>query len=109
MQSPKQILSDLWSLARGDQAALDAVPSTGEEPQLPSSFRVAAAAQASIAAAGLAAAEIWKLRSGQNQDVAVDMRHAVVECRSERYLRVHDTQPPPAWDAIAGVYKTRDR
>jgi hypothetical protein len=48
------------------------------------------------------------LRSGQSQDVAVDMRHAVVECRSERYLRVDGKPPPPAWDAIAGVYKTRD-
>ena len=82
---------------------------TGEEPQLPSSFRVAAAAQASVAATGLAAAEIWKLRSGEAQDVAVDMRHAVVECRSERYLRVDGKPPPPAWDAIAGIYKTRDR
>jgi hypothetical protein len=36
------------------------------------------------------------------------MRHAVVECRSERYLRVDGRPPPPAWDAIAGVYKTRD-
>src|SRR6201986_3046003 len=109
MQSPHEILADLWTLAGGQPSALDAVTLTGDEPQLPSSFRVAAAAQASIAAAGLAAAQVWKLRSGQNQDVAVDMRHAVVECRSERYLRVHDTQPPPAWDAIAGVYKTRDR
>src|SRR6201991_3230379 len=107
--SPLEILRDLWTLAGGDPSALEAVTLTGEEPQLPSSFRVAAAAQASIAAAGLAAAQIWKLRRGQSQDVAVDMRHAVVECRSERYLRVHDTQPPPAWDAIAGVYKTRDR
>jgi CoA-transferase family III len=107
MQSPKQILADLWTLAGGEPSALDAVTLTGEEPQLPSSFRVAAAAQISIAAAGLAAAEIWKLRSGQDQEIAVDMRHAVVECRSERYLRVEDQQPPPAWDAIAGVYKTR--
>jgi hypothetical protein len=36
------------------------------------------------------------------------MRHAVVECRSERYLRVDGQPPPPAWDVIAGVYKTRD-
>jgi crotonobetainyl-CoA:carnitine CoA-transferase CaiB-like acyl-CoA transferase len=107
MQSPKQILTDLWTLAGGEATALDAVTLTGEEPQLPSSFRVAAAAQASIAAAGLAAAHIWKLRSGEDQQVAVDMRHAVVECRSERYLRLEDTPPPPAWDAIAGVYKTR--
>ena len=107
MQSPKQILSRLWALAEGEPAALDAVALTGEEPQLPSSFRVAAAAQTSIAAAALAAAEIWKLRGGQNQEIAVDIRHAVVECRSERYLRVADQAPPPAWDAIAGVYKTR--
>src|SRR5579863_4570795 len=106
MQSPKQILSDLWTLAGGEPAALEAITLTGEEPQLPSSFRVAAAAQASIAAAALAAARIWKLRSRQGQEVAVDMRHAVVECRSERYLRLDDTPPPPAWDAIAGVYKT---
>jgi crotonobetainyl-CoA:carnitine CoA-transferase CaiB-like acyl-CoA transferase len=107
MQSPKQILSDLWTLAGGDPAELDAVTLTGDEPQLPSSFRVAAAAQTSIAAAALAAAHIWKLRSRQGQEIAVDMRHAVVECRSERYLRLDDTPPPPAWDAIAGVYKTR--
>ena len=109
MQSPSEILADLWTLAGGELSALDAVTLTGEEPQLPSSFRVAAAAQASIAAAGLAAAQIWKLRSGQSQDVTVDMRHAAVECRSERYLRVDGKPPPPAWDAIAGIYKTRDQ
>ena len=108
MKNTREILGDIWTSVGGDPAALEAIKLTGEEPQLPSSFRVAAAAQASIAAAGLAAAEIWKLRSGQLQDVAVDMRHAVVECRSERYLRVDDKPPPPAWDAIAGVYKTRD-
>ncbi len=76
---------------------------------LPSSFRVAAAAQASIAAAGLAAAQIWRSRSGQSQQVAVDMAHAAVECRSERYLRVDGKPPGPTWDAIAGIYQTRDR
>ena len=109
MQTPREILADLWTSAGGQPSALDTVRLTGEEPQLPSSFRVAAAAQASIAAAGLAAAQIWKLRSGESQDVAVDMCHAVVECRSERYLRVDGKGSPMAWDAIAGIYKTRDR
>ena len=108
MQTPREILADIWTAAGGDAAALDSVTLTGEEPQMPSSFRVAAAAQASIAATGLAAAQIWQLRSGQSQGVAVDMSHAVVECRSERYLRVDGKPPPPAWDAIAGIYKTRD-
>src|ERR1700712_2910300 len=106
MQTPREILSEVWDSVGGEPSALDAVTLTGEEPQLPSSFRVAAAAQVSIAAAGLAGAEIWRLRSGQSQDVTVDMRHAVVECRSERYLRVDGKPPGPAWDAIAGIYKT---
>jgi crotonobetainyl-CoA:carnitine CoA-transferase CaiB-like acyl-CoA transferase len=108
MQSPREILSDLWTSVGGEASALDALSLTGEEPQLPSSFRVAAAAQVSIAASALAAAEIWRMRSGEAQQVAVDMRHAVVECRSERYLRVDGKPPPPAWDAIAGVYGVSD-
>ncbi|MDH2380270.1 CoA transferase [Bradyrhizobium sp. CER78] len=108
MQDIREILADVWTGAGGAPSALHAVRLTGSEPQLPSSFRVAAAAQAPIAAAGLAAAEIWKARSGEAQDVAVDMLHAVVECRSERYLRVDDKPPPPAWDKIAGVYRVRD-
>jgi crotonobetainyl-CoA:carnitine CoA-transferase CaiB-like acyl-CoA transferase len=106
-RSPHEILRDIWTSVGGEAAALDALTLTGDEPQLPSSFRVAAAAQTSVAATGLAAAEIWKMRSGQAQDVTVDMRHAAVECRSERYLRVDGKPPPPAWDAIAGIYNTR--
>jgi crotonobetainyl-CoA:carnitine CoA-transferase CaiB-like acyl-CoA transferase len=109
MQTPREILADLWTLAGGDPPAINAVTLTGEEPQLPSSFRVAAAAQASIAAAGLAAAQLWRLRSGQSQHVTVDTRHAIVECRSERYLRVDGKPSDMAWDAIAGIYKTRDQ
>src|SRR4051794_23682110 len=109
MQTPREILAGLWTSAGGDSTALARVTLTGEEPQLPSSFRVAAAAQVSIAAAAMAAANIWELRSGQAQDLAVDMRHAAVECRSERYLRVDGKPPGPAWDAIAGIYKTGDR
>ena len=108
-QTPRDILSGLWTLAGGAPAALDAVTLTGKEPQLPSSFRMGAAAQASIAASGLAAAEIWKWRSGETQGLAVDMVHAIAECRSERYLRADGKLPPPAWDAIAGVYKTGDK
>ena len=109
MQTPRDILSDLWRLAGGEPAVLGAVSLTGAEQQLPSSFRVGAAAQASIAASGLAAAEIWKARSGETQEVAVDMVHAVVECRSERYMRADGKPAPPTWDPTAGIYRTRDK
>ena len=108
MQSSTDILKNLWTVAGGDPSALDAVKLSGTAPLLPSSFAIDTAAQVTIAAAGLAAAEIWKARSGETQEVSVDLEHAVVECRSERYLRVDGKPPPPAWDAIAGVYKVRD-
>src|SRR5450631_3422938 len=71
--SPAQILAGLWTAAAGDPAALARVTLTGAEPTLPSSFRVGAAAQTTLAASALAAAEIWRLRSGRAQAVGVDM------------------------------------
>ena len=105
---PSRILSDLWSVAAGDPTALDRVRLTGADPALPSSFRVGAAAQVAIAASGLAATEIWRQRAKRTQTVAVDMRHAAVEFRSERYMRIDGKPPGPAWDKIAGIYGTGD-
>jgi len=81
---------------------------TGAEPVLRSSFRVDAAAQASIAASGLVAAAIHAGRGAAMQGVAVDMRHAAVEFRSERHLRVDGEGRGEGWDAIAGLYPSRE-
>ena len=101
-------LRDLWLASGGDAPALDAVTLTGAEPALPSSFAVGTAAQAAIAAATLAAREIGRERSGLAQAVAVDMRHAAIEVRSERYLRIDGRPGPEPWDRIAGLYRTGD-
>jgi len=106
--SVRDVLTDIWSLAACPPAALDDVTLIGEDPVLPSSFRVGAAAQATIAASALAAAELWRLRGGRRQGVALDMRHAAVEFRSERYLRLDGGPPPELWDDIAGVYRAGD-
>lgn len=81
---------------------------TGADPVLPSSFRIGEAAQACIAAVGLAAAAVHRARGGGRQRVAVDARHAAVEFRSERHLRVEGAAPPDPWDSIAGAYACRD-
>jgi crotonobetainyl-CoA:carnitine CoA-transferase CaiB-like acyl-CoA transferase len=103
-----EALRDVWCLAGGDPAALERVSLTGSDPVLPSSFGVGTAAQVSIAAAALAAAELSRLRTGREQSVAVDMRHAAVEFRSERHLRIVGTPPPALWNRLAGVYRTGD-
>src|SRR5438552_3798842 len=106
--NPHEALAALWRHAGQPEAALDAVTLTGAEPALPSSFPVGTAAQASIAASALAAAELWRLRTDKSQRVALDMRHAAVECRSERYLRVAGKPLPDLWDKIAGTYRCGD-
>lgn len=103
-----RILADLWTLAGLDPAALADVQLTGAEPVLPSTFRVDAAAQATIAASALAATELMRLRSGLRQQVVVGMRHAAAEFRSERYLRVDGKTMGEAWDKIAGAYVCGD-
>jgi len=101
-------LAGLWALAGGPADALAHVRLAGDDPVLPSSFRVGAAAGATIAAAGLAAAELWRMRTGRMQQVHVALRHAAVEFRSERHLRVEGRSAPALWDPLAGLYRTGD-
>src|SRR5689334_6161897 len=108
LTDPKDALAALWCLARQPADALDTVMLTGTEPALPSSFAVGTAAQASVAAAALAAAELWRLRSGKRQRVAVAMRDAAIEFRSERYLQLDGAAPKELWDKIAGLYRCGD-
>lgn len=100
-------LTVLWTLGGGHQTALTQAQLTGADPVLPSTFAVGTLAQATIAAAGLAAGELWHLKTGRRQTVSVDMRHAAIEFRSERYIKVA-TEPPHLWDKIAGLYRTGD-
>ncbi len=108
MTTPHAIAADLWGLGGMPADALGQLSLRGEEPALPSSFRVDAAAQASIGVAGLAAAEIHRARGGGAQGVSVDMRHAATEFRSEHWLSVADTPVRSLWDPIAGTYCTGD-
>lgn len=106
--SPASALAGVWRELGGATDALDRVELTGAEPVLPSSFAVGTAAQASMAAFGLAAAELWRMRTGRRQRVAVDMRDAAIEFRSDRYLRVDGKPAPELWDKIAGAYRCGD-
>ncbi len=102
---PARVLADLLALAglpaeAAAQALLD-----GAEPVLPSSFAVGTAAQASIAAAALAACEVGHLRGAPRQRVAVGMRDAAIECLGWFSL---DGEVPELWDPVSGLYRTAD-
>lgn len=108
MSDPAKALATLWADAGQPAAALDHIELTGADPVLPSSFAVGTAMQASVAASALAAADIWRQRSGRMQRVGVDMRAAAIAGRSERYLTVDSGPAPELWDKIAGPYPCGD-
>ncbi len=108
MAEPITALSQLWRAMGLPLDSLDDVRLTGADPVLPSSFAVGTAAQAAIAAGGLAAAALGRIRGLPRQSVSVDMAHAATEFHSEGWLRVAGQPPPPTWDKIAGTYQCGD-
>ena len=102
---PTEVLPDLWQLAGLPGGALDFAHLTGADPVLPSSFAVGCAAQATIAAAALAACEVGYLRGTPRQQVSVDMLHAALECTGWFSI---DGRTPDIWDAFSGLYPCAD-
>jgi crotonobetainyl-CoA:carnitine CoA-transferase CaiB-like acyl-CoA transferase len=105
---PMNVLAGLWRAAGLDETALRQGELPGAEPVLPSSFAVGTAAQATIAASALAAAELWRLRGGRRQRVGVDMRQAAIAFRSEHYLRIDGRKPDEYHDDLAALYRCGD-
>jgi crotonobetainyl-CoA:carnitine CoA-transferase CaiB-like acyl-CoA transferase len=93
-----------WPVDRADAVEI----SGGTDPVLPTPFRIGVAGAATLAATGLAAAELWEIRSGRRQNVAVDLRQATASLRSGRYMKLGDGEVSHARNTIMGVYPTKD-
>lgn len=102
-------LAHLWQLAGLPPEALAHANLGITAPTLPSSYHVAAVATATVAAAGLAAAELWHLRTGDaRQNVGVSSRHAETEFLSEHHLVIDGNAEKRLWGPIAGLYQCGD-
>ena len=106
---PYAALQELLSLAGLPGSAGEAVSFEGGDPVLATRFRIGTAGAAAIAAAALAAAELFALRpGGRRQQVAVDLRHAVAALRSSRLLRIDGAPPQDIFDPVSGFHRARD-
>jgi crotonobetainyl-CoA:carnitine CoA-transferase CaiB-like acyl-CoA transferase len=93
-----------WPAGRADTVEM----AGGTDPILPTPFRIGVAGSATLAATGLAAADLWEMRTGRRQDVAVDVRQATASLRSGTYMKLGDGNVSHARNSIMGVYPTRD-
>src|SRR5882672_9196958 len=80
----------------------------GSDPVLPTPFRIGAAGAAALTATGLAAADLWELRTGRRQDVAVDLRQAVASLRSGHYLQVNGAKVRNDRNPVMGMYPAKN-
>jgi len=89
-------------------SAADNVEIDGSDPMIPVRYNLIAPGAAAIAAAGMAAADLWSLRTGRQQQVRVTARAAMLALRSSRYLKIDGKRPPPDDEAITGFYQLKD-
>src|SRR6185295_1459033 len=86
---PNEALRSILPVAGLPAARADSVTFTGgTDPVLPTPFRIGVAGAATLAAAGLAAAALWEIRSGRRQSVTVDLRQATASLRSGTYMKL---------------------
>jgi crotonobetainyl-CoA:carnitine CoA-transferase CaiB-like acyl-CoA transferase len=102
-------LRTILPVAGWDEERARSVEITGDaDPILPTPFRIAATSAAALAAVGLAASELWALRTGRRQEVAVDTRQATASLRSGRYLKIDGAAVSTEHNAVMGFYPAKN-
>jgi crotonobetainyl-CoA:carnitine CoA-transferase CaiB-like acyl-CoA transferase len=82
---------------------------TGDpDPILPTPFRIGEASSAALAAVGLAVSDLWMLRTGRAQDIAVDTRQATASLRSTHYMKMDGAPMPTERNTIMGTYPAKN-
>ena len=104
-----ELLKGLLEIAGWDGAKAGHVEfSGGSDPILPTPFRIGETASASLAAVGLAVSDLWELRTGRSQQVAVDARRATASLRSGRYLELDGAPAGRERPSVMGVYPAKN-
>ena len=80
----------------------------GPDPILRTPFRIGESSSAALAATGLAAADLWELRTGRRQEVAVDFRQAAASLRSGHYMKLNGSLVSAARNEVMGFYPARN-
>ena len=92
----------------GEERARAVEITGGTDPIFPTSFRIAETSAAALAATGLAVSDLWQLRTGLRQKVAVDRRQATASLRSGHYMKLNGAPVSTERNAVMGVYPAKN-
>jgi len=82
--------------------------SADADPILPTPFRIGETSAAALAAVGLAASDLWEVRTGRRQQIAVDTRQATASLRSGHYMKMEGAPVSTERNTVMGVYPARN-
>ena len=95
----------------------DEVSITGSDPVLNTHFRLAATASAAIAGIGVAVNDLWELKTGRRQSIAIDAVAATAALKSKNYFQaknangVFENVTDASHEAnrgLTGIFQTKD-
>ena len=104
-----EALRTLLPIAGWPEERLHAVEITGgTDPILPTPFRITETSTAALSAIGLAVSDLWELRTGRSQDIALDARRATASLRSGKYMQMEGAPVSTARNPVMGVYPAKN-
>ncbi|MDB4599936.1 CoA transferase [Alphaproteobacteria bacterium] len=95
----------------------DEISITGSDPVLNTHFRLAATASAAIAGIGVAVNDLWELKTGRRQSIAIDAAAATAALKSKNYFQAKNTNgvfenvtdiSHEANRGLTGIFQTKD-
>ncbi|MES2562826.1 MAG: CoA transferase [Pseudomonadota bacterium] len=92
-----------WSEDRAGEVEITG----GTDPILRTPFRITDTAVGSLAAVGLAASDLWELRTGRRQKIAIDTRRATASLRSGTYLKMEGAPVDFGRNSVMGTYPAK--
>src|SRR5437763_1386403 len=104
-----EALRTILPIAGWSDERASAVEITGDtDPILPTPFRIGETSTAALAAVGLAVSDLWELRTGRRQAIAVDTRQATASLRSGHYMTMDGAPVSTERNTVMGTYPAKD-
>jgi len=109
--------NEIMSIRGLPHPAADEVQVSGADPVLETRFRIAETAASVLAGIGVAINDLWDMKTGRRQQVAIDVRAAAAALRSNKYLEARNSQGgydyvfDPQHEAnrgLTGCYQAKD-
>ena len=82
--------------------------SGGTDPVLPTSFKITETSTAALSAVGLAINDLWEIRTGKRQDIAINSRQATASLRSGKYMDMDTAPVSTERNPVMGVYPAKN-